>query len=107
MRRIPFVSILSMLLVALSLSAYAADTPANPSPTATTAAPATDSITPGTTITKANWQQFKQFMSDGMVALFEGKYFWKMPAGVEIEVGPTVNHPLSKNYVAATEKYGS
>ena len=46
-------------------------------------------------------------MSDGMVALFEGKYFWKMPAGVEIEVGPTVNHPLPKNYVAATEKYAS
>ena len=108
MRRVPFVIILSMLLVALSLSAYAADITANPpSPAATTAAPATDSITPGTTITKANWQQFKQFMSDGMVALFEGKYFWKMPAGVEIEVGPTVNHPLPKDYVAATEKYAS
>jgi Protein of unknown function (DUF1329) len=108
MKRVPFVIILSMLLAALSLSAYAADTTANAhSPAATTAAPATDSITPGTTITKANWQQFKQFMSDGMVALFEGKYFWKMPAGVEIEVGPTVNHPLPKDYVAATEKYAS
>jgi hypothetical protein len=67
--------------------------------------PAASTIGPGTTITMANWQQYKQFMPNGMIALFEGKYFWKMPAGVQIEVGPTVSHPLPKNYVAATEKY--
>jgi hypothetical protein len=62
-------------------------------------------IPPGTVITTANWQQYRSFMPDGMAALFEGKYFWKMPPGVRIEIGPTVIHPLPKNYLAATEKY--
>ena len=59
----------------------------------------------GTTITMQNWQNFKQFMPDGMVAFFEGRQFWKMPSDVAIEVGPTVDHPLPKNYLDATEKY--
>jgi len=49
--------------------------------------PASDSIPPGTPITMQNWQQYQQFMPDGMVALFQGKYFWKMPADVKIDVG--------------------
>ena len=53
-----------------------------------------------------NWQQFRQFMPDGMVALFEGSYYWKMPADVGMEVGPTVIHSLPQGYIAATEKYG-
>ncbi|MGH7836531.1 MAG: DUF1329 domain-containing protein, partial [Candidatus Binataceae bacterium] len=57
--------------------------------------------------TQSNWQSFRQYMPDGMIALFEGKYFWKMPAGVGLEVGPTVLHPLPKNYVDATEQYAS
>jgi hypothetical protein len=44
-------------------------------------------------------------MPDGMAALFEGRYFWKMPADIRIEVGPTTIEPLPKNYLAATEKY--
>ncbi len=64
-------------------------------------------IAPGTTITMQNWRQYRQFMPDGMVDLFEGKYFWKMPADVQMEVGPTVIHPLPQGYVAATEKYSS
>jgi hypothetical protein len=62
-------------------------------------------IPPGTVITMANWQQFRTFMPDGMAALFEGKYFWKMPPDVRIEVGPTVNLPLPRQYLAATERY--
>jgi len=62
-------------------------------------------IPPGTTITMQNWQRYKQYMPDGMIALFEGKYFWKMPADVSMEVGPTIIHPLPPNYLAATEKY--
>src|SRR5271154_386900 len=65
----------------------------------------TATIPPGTVITMSNWQQFRDFMPEGMIALFEGKYFWKMPAGVQIEVGPTVTHQLPKTYLAATEKY--
>lgn len=64
-------------------------------------------IPPGTTITMQNWRKFQRFMPDGMVALFEGKYFWKMPANVSMEVGPTVIHPLPRNYMDATEKYAS
>src|SRR6266436_1447974 len=64
-------------------------------------------IPPGTKITMSNWQQYKQFMPVGMIALFEGKYYWKMPADVEMDVVPTVNHPLPKAFVEASEKYGS
>jgi uncharacterized protein DUF1329 len=64
-------------------------------------------IPPGTRITTHNWQQYREFMPDGMVELFEGKYFWKMPADAEMEVGPTVIHPLPPGYLAATEKYSS
>jgi hypothetical protein len=28
-------------------------------------------------------------MSDGIAVLFEGKYFWKIPADVEMDIGPT------------------
>ena len=31
-----------------------------------------DTIPPGTRITMSNWQNYKQFMSDGMAALFAG-----------------------------------
>jgi hypothetical protein len=65
----------------------------------------TETIPPGTIITMANWQHYRAFMPDGMAALFEGKYFWKMPSDVRIEIGPTVLHPLPANYLAATEKY--
>src|ERR1700692_876379 len=64
-----------------------------------------DTIPVGTVITTANWGSYRQFMPDGMIGLFEGKYFWKMPADVSMEIGPTVIHPLPKNYLAATEKY--
>jgi hypothetical protein len=43
----------------------------------------------GTKITMQNWQQYKQVLPLGMIKLFEGQYFWKMPPGVEMEVGPT------------------
>ncbi len=62
------------------------------------------SIAPGTRITMENWRQYSEFMPDGMQALFEGKYFWKMPADVELDVGPTVINPLPKGYLAATEQ---
>ena len=64
-------------------------------------------IAPGTTITMANWAQYKDFMPETMVGLFAGKYSWKMPDDVRMVVGPTVLHPLPKNYLAATEKYAA
>jgi hypothetical protein len=44
-------------------------------------------------------------MPDGMAGPFEGKYSWKMPSDVRMEVGPTIIHPLPRNYVGATRKY--
>src|ERR1700758_3432546 len=61
----------------------------------------------GTKITMQNWQQYKAFMPLGMQKLFEGAYGWKMPADVEIDVGPTHMGNLPKTYVQATEKYGA
>jgi hypothetical protein len=64
-------------------------------------------IPAGTRITMQNWQRYKQFMPDGMVALFDGKYFWKMPADLAMEVGPTHHYPMPAGYADATEKYGN
>jgi hypothetical protein len=69
------------------------------------AAAASDSIPPGTSITMQNWQQYKQFMPEGMIGFFDGRFPWTMPADVRMEVGPTVIHPLPKTYLEATEKY--
>jgi len=62
---------------------------------------------PGTMITYANWQQYKQFMPPAMQALFAGQHFWKMPDDVQMEVGPTISMPLPPTYLAATEKNAS
>ena len=59
---------------------------------------------PGTLITYANWRQYKQFMPPAMQALFTGEHFWKLPADVQLEVGPTIPMPLPPAYLADTEK---
>src|SRR6266446_1417350 len=53
-------------------------------------AAARGAIPPGTIITIENWRRYKQYMPDGMIALFEGSYFWKMPPDVSMEVGATI-----------------
>jgi hypothetical protein len=69
--------------------------------------PAVVDISPGTVITGQNWRQYKAFMSEGLVALFEGSHFWRMPAGVELEVGSTISIPLPKKYLDDTKRYSS
>lgn len=64
-------------------------------------------LPPGTKITMQNWHQYAAFMPTGMQALFEGKYYWKMPADIELVVGRTVTHPLPLFYRQATERYAS
>src|SRR6266446_2817821 len=61
----------------------------------------------GTKITQANWQQYQQFMTEGMKAVFAGTNFWHMPRNVEIDVGPTRPIPAPKPYLQDTEKYSS
>jgi hypothetical protein len=99
MKRITFVIAVCVLLGARLCWAAGTDSP--PVKLDGAAGP----VPPGTVITMANWQQYRTFMPDGMAALFEGKYFWKMPQDVRIEIGPTIINPLPKNYLDATEKY--
>ena len=61
----------------------------------------------GTTITMANWQQYKSVMPLGMIKLFEGTYGWKMPADVQMPIGPARYGIIPRTWVEATEKYGS
>jgi uncharacterized protein DUF1329 len=64
-------------------------------------------IQPGTIITDQNWQQYRPFMSDGLIALFEGTHFWHMPKDLRVEVGPTTSIPLPKKYLEDTARYTS
>lgn len=69
--------------------------------------PAQAGIAPNTTITHQNWQQYQQFMSEGMIELFEGKQFWHLPKELRIEVGPSIPIPLPKRYLADTAEYSN
>jgi len=66
-----------------------------------------EAIPPGTVITPANWQQYKQFMTEGMQALYSGGYNWKFPDDYKIVVGPTKSYPLPETYLDQTKKYAS
>jgi hypothetical protein len=64
-----------------------------------------ETIAAGTKITMQNWRDYQQYMPLGMVELFKGELFWKMPADIEIDVGPTIIEPLPSGYVEATEEH--
>jgi hypothetical protein len=68
-------------------------------------AESTASIPPGTVITLANWQQYRQFMSDGFQNMLAGEYAWKFPPDFQLVVGPTSHYPLPQSYLDATAKY--
>jgi hypothetical protein len=72
---------------------------------ATPASPA--DLLPGTVITDQNWGQYRAFMSEGLIALFEGSHFWHMPAQLKLEVGPTISIPLPKKYLDDTAQYSN
>jgi hypothetical protein len=93
----------SMALIALAAIIHAA--PAFCQGGANTAATSAGAMPPGTEINMQNWRSYQEFMPDGMVALFQGQYYWKMPPDVQMDVGPTIIHPLPKSYLEATEKY--
>jgi hypothetical protein len=69
------------------------------------ATPEQETIAAETKVTTQNWQQYQQYMPLGMIELFKGEHFWRMPADIEIDVGPTVLEPLPSGYVEATEEY--
>src|SRR5579864_3308172 len=66
---------------------------------------AADTIAPGTKITMQNWQQYKDFMPQGLQTMLSGTTVWKVPADAVLEVGPTVDYPLPKSWYDAGEKY--
>jgi hypothetical protein len=90
-----------------SPSAARATAIATPPAAAPTPAVAPNGIPVGTVINVQNWRNYKDFMTDGMVALFQGQYHWKIPPDVQIEVGPTVIDPMPKNYLEATENHAA
>ena len=62
-------------------------------------------IRAGTRITLSNWEQYRAFMPDGMIALFSGKYGLKMPNDVEMDVGPPIHIVAPGSFRQASEKY--
>ena len=60
-------------------------------------------VTPGTTITKQNWTQYKDCFSEGVQHFWQGDLFYKMPDDVQIHVGPQHTWTLPKPYIEATE----
>jgi hypothetical protein len=62
-------------------------------------------LAPGTTITLANWRNYREYMSDGLQALFDGRSFWRMPPELRIEVQPTESIPLPRKYIEDTNRY--
>jgi hypothetical protein len=65
---------------------------------------ATAAIPVGTAITVNNWQRYAQYMPLGMKELFAGEGFWRMPAELQIIVGPTSRVKLPVGYTEATAK---
>lgn len=100
---------IAFVLLFLAPSANAAEPAAGagalPAAGSDTASAAANSIPAGTSIDYRNWQRYARFMPTGVRALFAGDHFWRMPADVRIEVGPTVAIPLPQRYLADTAKY--
>ncbi|MGA7760245.1 MAG: DUF1329 domain-containing protein [Candidatus Binataceae bacterium] len=59
----------------------------------------------GTRITISNWEQYRAFMPDGMIALFSGKYGLRMPNDIEMDVGPPIHIVAPRSFREASEKY--
>src|SRR5271170_8438419 len=97
MRRIGF--FLAMLIVFTGFGLAIADS--------SRAADDANPIPPGTTITLSNWQQYRQFMPDGLQGMLAGKFVWRFPAGFEIVVGPTSHYQAPQAFLDATQKYSN
>ncbi len=66
-------------------------------------------IPPGTKITLANWQQYKQFLPMGLQAAFSGAYTFHVTSDpmYTMVVGPTTHVSPPRQWIADGEKYGS
>ena len=73
----------------------------------TAGAESSNPVPPGTVITGTNWQHYKQYMTDGMQALFAGTSFWKFPPDFQVVVGPTHHYPRPPLFLKETAQYAS
>jgi hypothetical protein len=76
--------------------------PAAPLPVQVAAEP---EVAPGSQVNMQNWRQYQKYMPAGMIELFKGNQFWKMPEDIELDVGPTVLEDIPRGYAQATEQY--
>ena len=79
--------------------------PAKIGPPIPVPSPSIAAIPVDTVINSANWQRYSQYMPVGMIELFKGEQYWKLPADVQIVVGPTIPEKLPAGYAEATRKY--
>jgi hypothetical protein len=94
----------NMTMIVFGLAAILlASVPLDATATASEAGP----VPPGTVITPQNWQQYKQYMTNGLQALFSGQYFWKFPNDFKIVVSATTPYHLPAKFISDTEKYAS
>jgi hypothetical protein len=70
-------------------------------------APVYQPIPAGTVITPQNWSQYKQYMTDGLQALFSGRFAWKIPADFQMIIGRGRHYSPPPAFVTNTEKYAS
>ena len=66
---------------------------------------AAETIPVGTKINPQNWQQYKDFMPQGLQTILSGSTIWKLPSDAVMEIGPTVDYPLPRSWYEAGEKY--
>jgi hypothetical protein len=62
-------------------------------------------IPAGTVISLTNWRQYSQYMPLGMIELFKGDQYWRIPPDLEIVVGSSIPEKLPTGYAEATAKY--
>jgi Protein of unknown function (DUF1329) len=62
-------------------------------------------LAPGSQVNMQNWRQYQKYMPAGMIELFKGNQFWKMPEDIELDVGPTILEDIPRGYAQATEQY--
>ncbi|HLI64452.1 MAG TPA: DUF1329 domain-containing protein [Terriglobales bacterium] len=73
--------------------------------TVASARAAQHTIPAGTKITPQNWQQYKDFMPQGLQTILSGTIVFRVPADAVMEVGPLVDYPLPASWWEASEKY--
>jgi len=106
--RVSFLTVLFLIIAARASQAQGSAEPTAAMQNWVTATARQEgAVAPRTRVTMSNWQQYQQYMPLGMVELFRGTHYWKMPADVQIDVGPTVSYPLPRSYVDFTEKHSS